>query len=87
MWESGGLIVGLVMALAEGQVFIRIEFDEMVGPEGVACAGGGSGRGCGGVMRVVGESGLMSQGSLEEPVGGVSLAGTTDLAAPEAAEL
>ena len=38
-------------------------------------------------MRVVGEGGLMSQGSLEEPVGGVGLAGSTDLAAPEAAEL
>ena len=38
-------------------------------------------------MRVVGEGGLVSQGSLEEPVGGVGLAGTTDLAAPEAAEL
>jgi hypothetical protein len=87
VWESGGLIVGRVMVLAEGQVFIRIEFDEMVGPEGVARAGGGSGRGCGGVMRVVGEGGLVSQGSLEEPVGGVGLAGTTDLAAPEAAEL
>ena len=35
------MIVGLVMVLAESQVFIRIEFDEMVGPEGVARAGGG----------------------------------------------
>jgi hypothetical protein len=56
VWEPGGLIVGLVMVLAEGQVFIRIEFDEVVGPEGVTRAGGGGvGRGCGGVMRVGGE--------------------------------
>jgi hypothetical protein len=59
----------------------------MVGPEGVARAGGGSGRSCGDVMGVVGVGGLVLQGSLEEPVGGVGLAGTTDLAAPEAAEL
>ena len=38
-------------------------------------------------MRVVGEDGLVAQGSLKEPVGSVGLAGTTDLAAPEAAEL
>ena len=76
----------VVMVLAEGQVFIRVEFDEMMGPEGVTRAGG-VGRGCGGVVRVVGEGGLVSQGLVEEPVGGVGLAETTDLAAPEAAEL
>jgi len=35
---GGGVIVGRVMVLAEGQVFVRIEFDEMMGPEGVARA-------------------------------------------------
>jgi len=38
VWESGELVIGRMMVLAEGQVFVRIEFDEMVGPEGVARA-------------------------------------------------
>ena len=55
MWKSGELVVGRVVVLAEGQVFVRIELDEVMGPEGEACAWGGSGRGCGVDMRVVGE--------------------------------
>ena len=48
-----------------------------------------SGFGCSGsgIVRVVGEGGLVAQGSLQESVGGVSLAGTSDSAAPKAAEL
>ena len=77
----------LMVVLAESQVFIRVEFDEMVGPEGVARAGRGFG--CGGdiVLRVVGEGRLVAQGSLKESVSGVSLAGTSDSAASKAAEL
>jgi hypothetical protein len=41
VWEPGELFVCVVMVLAEGQVFIRVEFDNMVGPEGVVHAGGG----------------------------------------------
>ena len=40
-----------------------------------------------GSLVVVGEGGLVAEGPLEETVGGSGLAGSSDLAAPEAAEL
>ena len=54
----------MLMVLAESQVFARVEFDDMVGPEGVSRAGWGFGCGGGGIVRVVGEGGLVAQGSL-----------------------
>ena len=40
-----------------------------------------------GSLLVVGEGGLVAEGRLEETVGGSGLPGSSDLAAPEAAEL
>ena len=40
-----------------------------------------------GSLAVVGEGGLVAEGPLEETVGGSGLAESSDLAAPEAAEL
>ena len=61
MWESGGLGVVILVVLAEGQVVIGIEFDDVLGPERLTSAwrgfGGGGG---GGVGWLVGEGGLVA---------------------------
>ena len=64
MWESGGLGVVILVVLAESQVVIGIEFDDVLGPERLTSAwrgfgGGGSGGG-GGVGWLVSEGGLVA---------------------------
>ena len=59
MWESGGFGVVILVVLAEGQVVIGIEFDDVLGPKRLTSAwqefGGG-----GGVGWLVGEGGLVA---------------------------
>jgi hypothetical protein len=85
--EPGGLGVFVHVSLAEGEVFVRVEFDEVMGSEGLASAWWEFACGRGGVRWVVGEGGLVAKGTLQEPVGGVGLAWAADLATPEAVEL
>ena len=63
MGEPRGLGVFVWVVLAEGKVFVRVELDEMVSPEGLASAwcrfGGG-----GAIRQLVGEGGLVTQGAL-----------------------
>ena len=49
MWESGGLGVVILVVLAEGQVVIGVEFDDVLGPERLTSAWRGFGGGGGGV--------------------------------------
>ena len=58
MWESGGLGVVILVVLAEGQVVIGIEFDDVLGPERLTNAWRGFGGG--GVGRLFGEGGLVA---------------------------
>ena len=61
MWESRGLSVVILVVLAEGQVVIGVEFDDVLCPERLTSAwrgfGGGGG---GGVGWLVGEGGLVA---------------------------
>ena len=67
MWESGGLGVIFLVVLAEGQVVIGIEFDDVLGPERLTSAWrgfGGGGGGGGGVGWLVGKGDLVAECAL-----------------------
>ena len=67
VWQGGdvgvwGLGVVILVVLAEGQVVIGIEFDDVLGPERLtsACRGFGGGGGGGSVGWLDGEGGLVA---------------------------
>ena len=72
---------------ADGKSRVCIEFGDGVGPQ---CAGSSGGRGWLKRyydVRVGGMVGLLVEGSMEEAVGDGGLAGSSELASPEAAKL